>query len=279
MMPGVAASGRRPRARRQKEEGCGQEGPLRAIFFAEFHPERGPRIRCQAPRENVVISEDTFADISTYVIPKGEYMKRIITANLRGYKVMGYPISIPDNKYRRNEFMFNVCFVCYPWSRSVRRQSHASGIPSVPLLHFQAQHEPALVRLAEFLQNLELDCEFLSKEEHSEELLPILTQILEDLNTKQRTRIEVQGFSFEARVVHQKPDPRPIGEHEVPVLMADVNSRRFEWDLTTQQVRMRNAFASLEFPSVSPSCRSCPTSTASTTSPRSPSLPTSTRVS
>ena len=103
--------------------------------------------------------------------------------------------------------------------------------------NFQAQHEPALIRLAEFLRNLELDCEFLSKEESSEELLPILDQILEDLNTKQRTQIEVQGFSFEARVVHQKPDPRPIGDHEVPVLMADVNSRHFDWDLTTQQAR------------------------------------------
>jgi len=217
MMPSVAVTGSRPRQRRPREEGCGEEGPLRAIFFAEFHPTLGPRIRCQAPREKVVISEETFGEISTYVIPKAEFMQRIMTANVKGYKVMGYPIVLQDNKYKRNEFMFNVCFVCYPWSRS-------------------AQHEPALIRLAEFLRNLELDCEFLSKEESSEELLPILDQILEDLNTKQRTQIEVQGFSFEARVVHQKPDPRPIGDHEVPVLMADVNSRHFDWDLTTQQI-------------------------------------------
>ena len=30
-------------------EGCGEEGPLRSIFFAEFHPTAGPIIRCQAP--------------------------------------------------------------------------------------------------------------------------------------------------------------------------------------------------------------------------------------
>ena len=28
-------------------EGCGEEGPLRSIFFAEFHPTAGPIIRCQ----------------------------------------------------------------------------------------------------------------------------------------------------------------------------------------------------------------------------------------
>ena len=241
MMPGVAVKGSRPRQRRPREEGCGEEGPLQAIFFAEFHPVQGPRIRCQAPGDKVVISEETFGDISTYVIPKAEFMQRIMTANVKGFKVMGYPVVLQDKKYPRNEFMFNVCFVCYPWSRSVRpdlRQMHPIWL-FFSISNFQAQHEPALIRLAEFLRNLELDCEFLSKEEYSEELLPILDQILEDLNTKQTTKIEVQGFSFEARVVHQKPDPRPIGDHEVPVLMADVNSRHFDWDLTTQQARAR----------------------------------------
>ena len=213
------------------------EGPLRAIFFAEFDPIQGPRIRCQAPGDKVVISEETFGDISTYVIPKPDMMHRIMTVNVKGFKVMGYPIALPDKKYRRNEYLFNVCFVCYPWSRSVRHDSiriYPTWFCSIS--HFQAQHEPALIRLAEFLRNLELDCEFLSKEEYSEELLPILDQILEDLNTKQTTKIEVQGFSFEARVVHQKPEPKPIGDHEVPVLMADVKSKNFDWDLTTQQV-------------------------------------------
>ena len=123
-MASVNVKVKRTRQRRQpREEGCGQEGPLRAIFFAEFHPTLGPRIRCQAPKEKVVISEETFGDISTYVIPKAEFMQRIMTANVKGYKVMGYPIVLQDNKYPRNEFMFNVCFVCYQWSRSVRPET------------------------------------------------------------------------------------------------------------------------------------------------------------
>lgn len=28
-------------------EGCGQEGPIRCIFFCEFHPTAGPIITCQ----------------------------------------------------------------------------------------------------------------------------------------------------------------------------------------------------------------------------------------
>ena len=107
------------KSRRVREEGCGEEGPLRSIFFAEFHPTLGPIVRCQAPRKDEVISKDVFDDISVFIIPKAELVRRTITVNVKGYKVMGYPIVLQDKKYKRNEFMFNVCFVCHPWSRSV----------------------------------------------------------------------------------------------------------------------------------------------------------------
>jgi hypothetical protein len=89
--------------RRPREEGCGEEGPLRAIFFAEFHPVQGPRIRCQTPRDDEVISKDVFDDISVFVIPKAELVGRTITVNVKGYKVVGYPVVLQDKKYKRNE--------------------------------------------------------------------------------------------------------------------------------------------------------------------------------
>ena len=119
-MPG--AKGSRRRQHRKKEEGCGEEGPLRAIFYAEFDTVQGPRIRCQAPKDQqpTVISKETLDHISAYVIPKPEFHHRVMTVNLNGFKVMGYPVCIENKKYPRNELMFNVCFVCHPWSRSVR---------------------------------------------------------------------------------------------------------------------------------------------------------------
>ncbi len=59
-----------------KYEGCGLEGPLRSIFYAEFHPEAGPVIRCQTPatgRETV--SKEVFDSISVYIIPKPQLAK------------------------------------------------------------------------------------------------------------------------------------------------------------------------------------------------------------
>ncbi len=46
---------------------------------------------------------------------------RHVTANAYGYKVMGYPIVLDDESYPRNQFIFNICFVCYPWSRTVKK--------------------------------------------------------------------------------------------------------------------------------------------------------------
>jgi hypothetical protein len=42
-----------------------------------------------------------------------------MTLNVLSQKILGYPIIIEDNKYPRNQFMFNLCFVCHPWSRTV----------------------------------------------------------------------------------------------------------------------------------------------------------------
>ncbi len=57
-------------------EGCGLEGPLRGIFFAEFHPTAGPMIRCQAPSQGRdVVSKEAFEAFSVYIIPKPQLAK------------------------------------------------------------------------------------------------------------------------------------------------------------------------------------------------------------
>ena len=65
---------------------------------------------------------------------------------------------IDDKKYQRNQLMFNVCFVCYPWSRTV-------------------QFEAPLKKLSEFLLNLELQLEFLSNEENTPRLVSLLDNV------------------------------------------------------------------------------------------------------
>ncbi len=118
-MPTNTVTTSSPSFEQTKQEGCGEYGPLIGIFLAEFHHIQGPMIRCQEPDEEIV-SKELFDSVSVYLIPKPQMARRTITVNALDKKILGFPVILQDKKYKRNQFMFNVCFVCNYWSRTVR---------------------------------------------------------------------------------------------------------------------------------------------------------------
>ena len=52
--------------------------------------------------------------------------------NTKGFKIVGYPVRIDSQKYTRNSYYFNLCFVCDAWARTI-------------------QYEPVVKKLAEYL--------------------------------------------------------------------------------------------------------------------------------
>lgn len=40
--------------------------------------------------------------------------------NALGHKIVGYPIRIDSSRYERNAYLFNLCFVCDSWSKTVQ---------------------------------------------------------------------------------------------------------------------------------------------------------------
>lgn len=202
-------------------EGCGEEGPIRSIFFAEFHPTLGPRMRYQAPsnpaNKKDHVGKDFFDAISHYLIPKPELARRHLTLNVNGKKICGYSIIIDDSKYPRNQLMFNMCFVCYPWSRTV-------------------QFEPAIRKFSEYLVMLEKENEFVSKEEHTEELKQLMEDVYFQLNDKHNAIVQIGSYMLNLKVVPNKSDPPPVHDWSVPVLLIDRNLGKEDWDLTTKEV-------------------------------------------
>jgi len=102
---------------------------LYAIFFSEFHPIQGPKVTYAIPDGFIYSSSSLSANsnplfqlcskdetldfdaISEYVIPKPELCNRLVIIGTTKYKVMGYPVSIENSKYKRNALIFNLCFV------------------------------------------------------------------------------------------------------------------------------------------------------------------------
>lgn len=79
------------------------------------------------------MSKEVFDAINVYIIPKPHLQKCILTVNAMDIKIVGYPVGIEDQqKYPRNAFLFNLCFVCDSWARSV-------------------QYEPVVKKLSEYL--------------------------------------------------------------------------------------------------------------------------------
>lgn len=74
-------------------------------------------------------------------------------------------MKIGDNKYERNAFHFNLCFVCDSDARTV-------------------QYESVVTKLSDYLTGMEIENTFLSQGNTSQKLTPILRQVMKELNTK-----------------------------------------------------------------------------------------------
>lgn len=190
-----------------------KEGPIRCIFFCEFHHTAGPIISCQVP-ENY-ISKELFDSISVYIITKAELQRSTITVTLQDYKVLGFPVRIDNKKYARNAFHFNLCFVCDSDARTV-------------------QYEHVVTKFSEYLMAMEMESCFLSKGNSCETLAPILKTVMEDLNTKGECALTQGPVATHLKVCRIRSDPTPVLDHQVPVFIKELPKN--QWDLTTQQV-------------------------------------------
>ncbi|KRT82919.1 hypothetical protein AMK59_4344 [Oryctes borbonicus] len=189
------------------------EGPIRCIFFCQFHPVMGPIISCQVP-ENY-ISKELLDSISVYIITKSELQRSTITVTLSDYKILGFPVRIDDKKYARNAFQFNLCFVCDSTARTVH-------------------YEPVVTKFSDYLTAMEIENSFLSVGALATKLTPILKQVLNDLNTKGECALTVGPTATHLKVVKIRSDPLPVADYQVPVFIKPLPTQ--QWDLTTQQV-------------------------------------------
>ncbi|KPJ10312.1 Nitrogen permease regulator 2-like protein [Papilio machaon] len=184
-------------------EGCGREGPIRCIFLGEFHPVAGPKIACQFPED--FISKDLFDSLSTFIIPKPILQKKNITFNAPAHKILGYPIYLKSPRYPRNVYVFNLCFVCDNWSRTV-------------------QYEPVVKKLGEHLITLEEESAFVSG--GSSRLPTFLAHLLYDLNTYRKTTVTEGDTIIHVKVTEIRDDPSTVNDHDVPVLVASIGLPR-----------------------------------------------------
>jgi hypothetical protein len=148
-----------------------------------------------------------FAPISEYVIPKkslhGKLVTMLTSSKLEGeteeYRIMGFPAIITDEgggRYKRNEYMWNLCFVFHasssleafePVVRKVGRILKAAEVSPFTISLIVKKREGT---------NGQLDSGYLSSPSADHTSIPaVLEQLFEDLNSYSETSIPLDGFN------------------------------------------------------------------------------------
>ncbi|KAK0342765.1 Nitrogen permease regulator 2 [Friedmanniomyces endolithicus] len=218
---------------------------LKAVFYARFHPERGPSAVHQYPDGSIIpgLSDQdesqqtlvSWSDVSAYIIPPYEICNRPFSICADGHRVLGFPISLEDPKYERNRFTFNLCFVL---------DEEADARPFLCVVNktaafFQAlEEEDGLLQTEEDLPGLRWAGEEGYPAESTGVVYKRLKSIVEDLNAYEETCIRLNSYHvFNLRLVHPQPPPPKVQAWDVPLLIRDLPSPdHWTWDLTLQRI-------------------------------------------
>lgn len=220
---------------------------LQAVFFAKFDPVQGPVVCSDAPWGSVksalahlsyqkqdgggesdftsetAESSDNykldFDVVSEFVIPKPELCHRLVTVCTDRCKILSYPQLLSSPKYPRNALIFNLCFV-FQLKTDIKR------------------YEPVVKKAGNFLRDLELESEFISRAEFVPALRDVVQQLFESLNREGGCYMVLDDANvLNLRLFNRYLEPPAVGPLDVPVLMRNVPQQMLSgWDLTIQSI-------------------------------------------
>jgi GTP-binding protein EngB required for normal cell division len=120
-----------------------------------------------------------FKMMAEYILPRQAFCNRYVTIcdPDNKYRILGHPVCITNEKYERNEFMFNFCIVI------------CTDVDKTP-------YEAVVRRLASTFTEMEIQNEFLSQEDFSNSqdrrsIAALIEIIKEDLNNYNECMIPV----------------------------------------------------------------------------------------
>ncbi|KAI9885854.1 MAG: hypothetical protein M1823_002333 [Watsoniomyces obsoletus] len=222
---------------------------IKSIFFTKFLAREGPTVLYQVPDGSIVPSRTSkqeplldFTSITSFVIPRPDFRDRLVSICINNYRVLGYPICIPSDKYKRNELLFNLSIV-------LDEEEDMSSYMTV------------IRKLAALFRSLEEQCSFLSKDLLDDEdvnheprtsgkVYALCEIILEDLNNYCECMIPIgkdiylrasEGVADDSNTINIKlfplyPQPSSVTAWQVPLSTVRLESLRDgDWDSSMHQ--------------------------------------------
>ncbi|CZS98973.1 related to nitrogen permease regulator [Rhynchosporium agropyri] len=206
---------------------------IQGIFFARFLSEQGSRVVHQSPPGCIVPEPDVdkprlfdFETMAEYIIPKQAFCNRFVTIcePENKYRILGHPVCIKNEKYSRNEFMFNFCIV-------------------IGMEVDQTPYESVVRRLASTFTEMEIQNEYLSLEDLSStqerrSIAALIEIIKEDLNNYNECMIPVDDANtINMKLFPNHSHPPPVKSWHVPISTMKFSEIMDDtWDLTMKKV-------------------------------------------
>lgn len=215
---------------------------LNAIFYARFHPERGPSIIHQYPKYSIIapVSNDddtlfNFTDISSYVIPPYELCNRPLSVSSSGHRVLGFPVSLESSKYERNRFTFNVCFVCDETEDS---GSWEHVVSKTAMFFKGMEEEDGILQTEERLVGLKWAGEEGYPAQNVGLVYTLLERVMEELNAYGESCVRVNDLHvLNLRLTSLKAGSPRVKAWDVPLLIRPLpDSDEWTWDLIIQRI-------------------------------------------
>ncbi|KAI0014982.1 nitrogen permease regulator 2 [Xylariomycetidae sp. FL0641] len=207
---------------------------IQGIFYARFLPQEGTKIVAQSPPGCIVATEYAphlkpplvdFDIVQEYIIPRKAFFNRFVTVDSPdgNHSILGFPVSIPDERYHRNEFIFNFGLVI------------ESDVDQVP-------YERLVRRLAVTFAEMERQNGYLSTEGKLDDgrrpIESLLEIVKEDLNNYGECMIPVdEANTLNMKLFPYHPPPPPVHGWHVPVPKTKLHEIVDPtWDLTLQRI-------------------------------------------
>lgn len=224
---------------------------LQAIFYARFHPERGPSVVHQYPNNTIIIKSSSphlhhestlvnWSEISSYIIAPYDLCNQPLSICNNGHRILGYPISLEHEYYHRNRFTFNVCLVlaeeadAKPWEHILRK---------IARFCIALEWDSCLLQTEEDLPGLKLAGEVgYPGEEGAGKVYRLLKRVFEDLNAYGETctrvdDVHVLNLRLELKRECALVSPEKVRCWDVPLLVRSIPAQsEWTWDLTLHRV-------------------------------------------
>ncbi|EME46132.1 hypothetical protein DOTSEDRAFT_70211 [Dothistroma septosporum NZE10] len=214
---------------------------LRAIFYARFHPERGPSVIHQYPPSSIVSTSrpnDTLIEwsgISGYVIPPYDICNQPLSICVDRRRILAFPVSLEHEDYHRNRFTFNICYVldedadATPWEQIVRKTARFLTA---------AEDDHCFLQQEEKFAGLKWAGEEGYPVEGIGQLHGLLRDVFEGLVTYGECSVRINAANvLNLRLEAERPTPTKVRAWHVPLIIRELQSREvWTWDLTLNRI-------------------------------------------